>query len=377
MMKRVNIRAALAATCVIAAPAAAQETAEYTPLAVEAKNEERIAWLDATAPLLLARHDVPSVGIAFIDNGELQFTRHYGYQQWGYPANGETLYNIASMTKPVSAEIVLRLIDRGDLALGTPLVDHHVEEDVADDPRAAQLTPELVMHHRTGFPNWRYETDDVLQFIHDPDTKTGYSGEGYEWMAHAAAAAAGEDFETLARELIFDPAGMRFSGYTRNRFFPYRTAFPYKAGEAVYNMVREEFSASDDMRTTTSEYAAFMLQVFEQDTLSPELRERQRTIAHFDQGHPRCPEDSTEAFCPENMGWGLGWYVYDYGDRKIMEHSGGDQGERTIGVYDLAARRGIIVFTNGAEGHHVMLPILAALHGDPRFAEFQMTRIEE
>lgn len=350
--------------------------------AQDANDSERQDWLNTAVPLMLAYYDVPSAGIGFIDGGELRFVRHFGFQTWGYPANDETLYNVASITKPISAEVVLRLIERGHLALDTPLADHHIEEDVADDPRAQLLTAELVMRHRTGFPNWRYETDGVLTFIRDPDTEVGYSGEGYDWMARAAAAAAGQSFEEVARELVFDPAGMRFTGYTRNRFFPYRLAAPYKAGEAVYNVVRDEMTAADDLRTTVREFAAFLRSVFHEDHVSASLREAQATIVHPSKEHPQCGasedgdadgrEDGGDQpdFCPEREGWGLGWFVHQYEDRTILQHSGGDHGERALTIYDPASGRGVIVFTNGAQGHHVMTRVVGALFGDPRVREY-------
>lgn len=325
--------------------------------------------LDTQAPVLLAKHDVPSVAVAYIEDGEIAFVRHYGEQQWGFPANEETLYNLASLTKPVTAEVVLRLVAEGKLSLDSKLADHHVEEDVADDPRIMQLTPQLVMHHRTGLPNWRYQTDDVLTFIADPDTKEGYSGEGYDWMMKAAAKAAGEDFEIAARRLVFDPAEMPLTSYTETGKFAYRIASPYKAGEAVHNVVRDEPSAADDMRSTAREYARFMLSVFEGDAVPAALREEQFTIRHTSPDRRACAFEEKEDFCPAKSGWGLGWFIYDWGDRKVYQHGGGDHGEKTFAYYDPEARDGAVIFTNGAEGHHVMFAIVDLLDEDERFAK--------
>ncbi|MBX7540238.1 serine hydrolase domain-containing protein [Qipengyuania sphaerica] len=353
---------------------AALSIAVATPVGAQtapASAPEKRIWLDEQAPLLLAKYDVPSVGVAYIENGEIAFVRQYGQQSWGFPANDETLYNVASLTKPVTAEVVLRLATKGDVSLDMPLADHHVEKDVADDPRIRMLTPDLVMRHRTGFTNWRYQTDGVLQFSRDPDTKTGYSGEGYEWMMKAVAAATGRDFEAMAQELVFDPADMPLSGYTVAPKWRGHLAVPYKAGEAVHNAIRQEPVASDDLRTTPREYARFMLSVFEGDDVSPELRQLQSTIVHSYQEHFRC-DGSAEAaeFCPENEGWGLGWFVHDWGDRTIMQHSGGDHGEASLAIYDPVARRGVIALTNGAEGHRVMVRIVGSLFGDERVEEY-------
>ncbi|MEM9501079.1 MAG: serine hydrolase domain-containing protein [Pseudomonadota bacterium] len=331
---------------------------------------QKVQQLDTLAPLLLAKYNVPSVGVAYIENGKIAFVRHYGFQSWGFPANDETLYNIASLTKPVTAEIVMRLVEAGRISLDTPLAEHHVEEDVAQDPRIQALTPRLVMRHRTGFTNWRYLTNGVLKFSHDPDTETEYSGEGYEWMRQATAAATGGDWEELASQLVFEPSGMSLSGLTEKREWRRHLATPYKAGEAVYNVVRQTPLASDDMRSTTREYARFLINVWEGNAVSAELRAEQRTILHRTAYRPACQGDKRADFCPVNQGWGLGWFIYDYGDRKLVQHSGGDHGEAALAIYDPEASRGYVVMTNGANGGEVMHRIVGFLDGDKRLAEF-------
>ncbi|MGP1351858.1 MAG: serine hydrolase domain-containing protein [Parasphingopyxis sp.] len=348
---------------------AAQSIATAMPQTTAAKAEA----LDREVPAWLEQYDVPSAGIAYIEDGEIAFVRHYGEQEWGVPASEETLYNVASLTKPVTAETVLRLAGQGRFDIDAPLAVHHLDPDIAEAPAAREVTAALVMRHRMGLPNWRYETEGTLRFLRAPDVETGYSGEGYEWMAQAVGGALGAEFEQLARTLVMEPAGMEWTSYTRASHFFSRIAFPYKAGESVYNVVRDEMSASDDMRTTPREYARFMLSIWETDHVPQALRARQFTIRHYTSYKPQCPEDGKRAdFCPENQGWGLGWYIYDYGDRRIFQHDGGDVGEKALAFYDPDARRGAVVLTNGANGHEVMHRIGALLDGDPRFGALML-----
>ncbi|QYJ06521.1 serine hydrolase domain-containing protein [Qipengyuania flava] len=334
---------------------------------------EKEAAVREKAPVWLAEFDVPSVGIAYIEDGEIAWVRHFGFQQWGYPANEETLYNVASLTKPVTAEIVMRYVEAGTISLDMKLADHHVEEDVANDPRIHMLTPRLVMNHRTGFTNWRYQTDDVLQFSRDPDTETEYSGEGYEWMMKAVEKATGEDWVAASRALVFDPIGMKFTSYTRTKYFAHRTALPYKAGEPVFDRIHSEPIASDDMRTTAREYARFLLDVWEGDAVSPGLRQQQRTIKHYLTYKPACKGEEKAAFCPVNEGWGLGWFIYQWDDRTVIEHSGGDVGEVTIAFYDPDAKRGAVILTNGANGSKVIDRLIGVLDGEGHFADYVMS----
>jgi len=352
-----SLKAICLAATLIALPAHAQD------------QESPQQWLAQAAPALLAEHDVPSVGVALIENGKVVLATRYGEQEWGVEADEETLYNVASLTKPITAEVVMRLAARGEIDLDRPLAQALVDPDIAEDPRAQKITARMVMRHKTGLPHWRYETEGTLKFIADPGEKVGYSGEGYEWMMKAVEIWTGRDFEDLARELVFDPAGMQLTSYTETSGFRGHLAMPYKKGESVRNVVREKPSASDDLRTTPAEYARFMLSALDRPQIEGKLADQRSTVRDVTSYRPACRESERAAFCPPKQGWGLGWFLYDYGNRVVLEHTGGDIGEKAIALFDPGTRRGVVVMTNGANGHKVMMPIAGRLMGDPRLAE--------
>jgi len=66
----------------------------------------------------------------------------------------QTIFGAASLSKPLFAYAVLKLVDAGKLAFDTPL-SLHVPDYVADDPRAAAVTVRHVLSHTSGLPNWR------------------------------------------------------------------------------------------------------------------------------------------------------------------------------------------------------------------------------
>ena len=95
----------LASMSAAGACASVQRAAERSTVA-----DSLAALLDAKAPALLAHYKVPSVAVAYIDDGVVRWTRVYGEQTSGVPATERTLYNVASLTKPVFAEVVLHLV---------------------------------------------------------------------------------------------------------------------------------------------------------------------------------------------------------------------------------------------------------------------------
>ncbi|MEE4212288.1 MAG: serine hydrolase domain-containing protein [Parvularcula sp.] len=356
------------ALCLLATGCAVSSPADRAS-DIDAMSEAKLAHLEEMVPIWLEEHDVPSAAVAYIAGGEIAFTRVWGEQSPGVPATRETLYNVASLSKPVVAETVLRLADEGRIDLDEPLANYWIEPDVEDDPRSRILTARIVLKHETGLPNWRWATDGVLQFIAEPDEGHSYSGEGFEWMAKAISIKLDTPFGELARTYVLRPNGMDDTAFSRKDWFEGRLAEPYMKDQELPNAVQEEFLASDDMRTTPDDYAAFLIDVMNGGGVSPDLAKLRTAITRHWSWLAPCADEATSTVpCPTRMGWTTGWLVFDYGDETVVFHSGGDYGEKTIAFFSPERREGVVVFTNGAEGHHLLHKIPAALYGEEGIA---------
>ncbi|MFC5437538.1 serine hydrolase domain-containing protein [Rhodanobacter umsongensis] len=325
--------------------------------------------LDDAVPRLLAEQRVPSVAIAHIENGKIVLAVAYGSQSPGVPATTRTLYNIASMTKPVSAEVELRLASRGRLSLDEPMYRYWVDPDIATDERRKQLTPWLALTHQTGFPNWRRETGGVLTFERSPGQAYGYSGEGFEYMARFTEKKLGIPFEKLAQTLVFEPIGMRDTAYTRRSWFAGRIAVPTdREGKALEPAIAERFFASDQLYTTIGDYARFLLSVMKHEGVNDAIAgERERILVSRKSGicTPAMRND-----CPTDIGFGLGWEVLKFGQETVLMHTGMDDGLFTFGYVEPTQGTATVIFTNSANGPRVVLPLLDLLGKDPAFVAF-------
>ena len=105
--------------------------AQEHPLAIPAIDKARAAQLDSVFPALLAKHGVATAGIGVLRGGKLVMTRYYGEQSPGVPPSRATLFNVASITKTVAAEAILRLVAAGKLSLDDSMASHWVDPDVA------------------------------------------------------------------------------------------------------------------------------------------------------------------------------------------------------------------------------------------------------
>lgn len=293
---------------------------------------------------LAREHPRTAIGAALIRDGNVVWTGVAGAQTDTQPATRDTLFNIASMTKPVTAELVLRLVQAGRIGLDEPMAPVWMDPDIAGDARARTLTPRLAISHQTGLPNWRPENRRLV-FARAPGTGYIYSGEGYELVARFAARKLRADFEDLADTHLFRPLRLSRIAYTWRPWMEGRVAvpangngYPGSGGPHPYG----HWLGADDIYTTVGDYAAFVAGVARGDGLNAKLKaERWRSQVAM----PGCAKPV--AGCPDNVAMGLGWQVMRFGQRRMVLHDGGDPGVSAIAYFDADTRDGALVFLSG------------------------------
>jgi hypothetical protein len=157
----------------------------------------------------LRENKIPTLGIGIIKNGKLQEIKVFGEISKGISAPYNTIFNVASLTKPITAMVALKLVSLGKWNLDEPIYKYWTDPDIARDPRHQKLTTRIILSHQTGFPNWRWmNKNKKLIFQFDPGTKYQYSGEGMEYLRKALEKKFNKSLQALASELIFKPLKM-------------------------------------------------------------------------------------------------------------------------------------------------------------------------
>ena len=223
----------------------------------------------------LAKRHNAGIAVGVLRGRKLVWTGYYGEQSPGVPVNEDTLFNVASLAKPVAAETVLRLVSEGHFGLDDPISRHWIDPDLVSDRRHEQLTPAIALSHRTGFSNWRFQDPGKkLRFNADPGTTATYSGEGYNYVARFAEKKLGLSFEELVQTRVFSPLGMRSASLTRREWMNGRINLPIDdQGRRSKPDLHEpgDWSAADDLFVTLRDYAAFVISVSKDEGLSPEV----------------------------------------------------------------------------------------------------------
>ncbi|WP_053082698.1 serine hydrolase [Chryseobacterium angstadtii] len=301
----------------------------------------------------MKENKIPNVGLGIIKNGKLEKAKVYGEQRKGNPAPDNTLFNVASLTKPVTAIITLKLVSAGQWNLDEPLSNYWTDPDVASDPRSKKLTTRMVLSHQTGFPNWRWmNADNKLNFQFDPGTKYQYSGEGFEYLRKALEKKFGKTLQQLAEELVFQPLQLKDTSYIWNeKKDALRFSEGYdKEGKQYQTVKTTTPNAADDLITTVSDYSQFLISVMNSKGLSKKV---------FDD------MTSGQVVTKKDKSFGLGLEIYNLGDGNIaLSHGGSDKGVQAIFFLLPKTKDGIVIFTNVDDGYKVFEKLLTEYLGE-------------
>ncbi|CAH0170286.1 beta-lactamase family protein [Chryseobacterium sp. Bi04] len=304
--------------------------------------QEDIPEDDQAIESWLKENKVPALGLGIIEEGELKQIRVFGEIKKGVPAPYNTCFNVASLTKPVTAMVALRLISLGNWNLDEPLDQYWADPDIINDPRHSKLTTRMILSHQTGFPNWRWmNPDKKLSFQFEPGTQYQYSGEGFEYLRKALEKKFAKPLDQLAKELIFQPLTMNDTNYIWDpNTEESRFAVGYnKEGKPYPTEKNKAANAADDLHTTIQDYGNFMVSVMKGKNLKPEVFQEMT---------------KNQVKTKEHKYFGLGFEIYDLGNGDYaLSHGGADLGTRCIAFVLPKSGKGILIFTNADDGYKI------------------------
>ena len=348
---------AVLVTCTLAAGCA---TSHREPAAVGPAEGAR---LEAAVTRLMREGEVPGLAIARVEDGRVTWVRGFGV------ANAErrnavterTVFEAASLGKPVVAYVALRLADEGKLDLDAPLTTYLPDPYVPDDARLARITARRVLTHTSGLPNGRTAGEPVrIHFA--PGERFSYSGEGYNYLQAALERLTGEPLDTLARRLVFGPLEMTSSSFVwQDRFDTLKAYAHSEAGAVSGRRMMTTANGAFSLETTAGDYGRFLAAVLDGTGLRAEThREMLRAQVRADASCVVCagqPRGTPSA----DVEWGLGWGISPAPGGDTLLWHWGDNGDMKAYTAALrGARRGVVIFANSANGLAIA-PEIAAL----------------
>ena len=223
--------------------------------------------LDRLVRAYLDYFKIPGMSLAVIKDSRVVYHRGYGVKNAATrePVGDDTVFEAASMTKPVFAYTVLRLVDRGVLDLDTPLYTYLPYDDIAHDDRYKLITARMVLTHRTGFPNWRTGKLDI-KFT--PGTQVSYSGEGFVYLGKVVEHLTGKKLVDLCREEVFAPLGIENASLVWNEDVARLTATGHGINAPMAKGKPSQPNVAASLHVDAGNYARFLIAVLQGKGLS-------------------------------------------------------------------------------------------------------------
>jgi len=284
----------------------------------------------------LVDEDVPGASVAIVDRDGVIGAAGYGARDTDerLPATPETVYGLGSVSKPVTALVVLRLADRGALALDEPVADYlPVLADVPGEP----VTVHDLLAHSSGLPRdfvtarenvvddetlFRHVDGAVGQRLTDRDRYMYYNS-GYLLLGELVAAVTDRPFATVARDTVLEPLGMDRSTFEPDELTEVDdVATGYREDDGSRSPVSleavEEGGAAGGLLTSTVDLTALVRFI-----LNGGERDGERLLARdtFDAATTRqsAPLPTADGSTP---GYGYGWEVDEFMGERLLEHRG-------------------------------------------------------
>lgn len=160
---------------------------------------------------LFKKRNVAGASFAILEEGEVAWSQSFGFRNTNTqdPITNNTLFQVASLSKPIFAYIVMNMIEQGRIKLDDRLSDYVRPIGYSGTPWSRAITVRHVLTHQTGLPNWRERSEGVpLEPAVEPGTGYSYSGEAYSWLQEVVEAIENASLNEAASRYLFAPAGL-------------------------------------------------------------------------------------------------------------------------------------------------------------------------
>lgn len=190
--------------------------------------DNAVAKLDGIADDLMKKSGIPGLAVAVVRGGKTVYAKGFGVKDVrnGEKVDPDTVFQLASLSKPLSATVVAHEVGTNAISWDTPIVAKLPWFGLSDPVVTGMVSVGDMFAHRSGLPDHagdmledlgydrRHVLESLRQLPLDPfRISYAYTNFGLTAGAEAVAVSAGKSWEDLADEVLFRPLGMASTSY--------------------------------------------------------------------------------------------------------------------------------------------------------------------
>lgn len=294
---------------------------------------------------------IPGVSLALIKDGKIVYHKTYGVKNTftKEKVDNTTLFEAASITKPVFGFAVMRLVERGIIDLDKPLYEYLPFKDIAHDDRYKLITARHVLSHKTGFPNWAWMNEDrKIDIKFTPGTKYQYSGEGFEYLKRVVAHITAKDINAILKEEVLTPLHIENTYFSKNEYLDKVVANGHFDNLPTQTTLPDSPGMAWSMHTEAKTFTNFLIGLQNKKGLKPETYKEMFSI------QTTVPKEENDSR-PE--GWedffGLSIHIQKTPFGSSFGHGGNNGDFKCESRMFSDLNMGYVVFTNSNTGDHL------------------------
>jgi CubicO group peptidase (beta-lactamase class C family) len=186
------------------------------PLRTSEPVGELVADLEEFIPTHMDQEGIPGLAVALIRDGEVVWADGFGVANTitRQPVTADTVFEVASNSKVVTAYTAFRLVEQGVLALDEPVVTYLSEPWLPPSEYGEQITLRHLASHSSGLSDRQLPLDRSILF--KPGSDFLYSGVGALYLQEVIEQVTGQSLNDVANALVFEPLGMTSSGFVNS-----------------------------------------------------------------------------------------------------------------------------------------------------------------
>jgi len=270
------------------------------------------------------------------------------------PLNGDTLFEIGSMTKVFTSLVLMDMVQKGEVAVADPVSKYLPASVKVPERNGKQITLQDLSTQSSGLPRMPsnfhpkddsnpyadYTAEQLYQFLsgyqltRDIGSQYEYSNLGVGLLGHALTLRAGMDYETMLRSRILDPLGMNSTRVALTPELKARLAIGHGPGLSVApNWDIAVLAGAGALRSSANDILTFLAANlgYTKTPLAAAM------AAEVSIRRPAGAPDMQIAYA---------WHIQTKNENSIIWHNGGTGGYRTYMGFDPKRRAGVVVLSN-------------------------------